>query len=181
MRQSPLLKALRKYGLFLVLLLFLAALISARLAVPTPASEIAAELALVLPRSTQAVAYTDTHGGIHGDGTAYAVLDLGEELTELVSGKLTEDESWHTLPLSDDMRIIFYGMTRMENGVPTTYSAAVPENTVLPEIEHGYWRLIDRQEGKTGSIFDPSRYSRNYTAAILDTDSGLLYYIAEDT
>lgn len=172
---------LRKYAIFIVLLLGLLYLLIFRVLAPTPASRIADALGLVLPRGTQAVEYADTHGGFHGDGATYAVLDLGEELTDLLADKLAANENWHALPLSDDMRIIFYGLTRMEDGAPYTYAPVVPEGTIVPEIERGYWRLIDRQEGKSGSIFDKSRYSQNFTAAILDTDSGLLYYIAEDT
>lgn len=172
---------LRKYAIFIALLLGLLYLLIFRVLAPTPASRIADALGLVLPRGTQAVEYTDTHGGFHGDGTTYAVLNLGGELTAAVAERLTEEDGWHALPLSDDMRIIFYGLTRMEDGVPATYAPVIPGGAAVPVIERGYWRLIDRQEGQSGSIFDKNRYSQNFTAAILDTDSGLLYYIAEDT
>ena len=49
----------------------------------------------------------------------------------------------------------------------------------LPEIQNGYYRLIDRQEEKGTDILE--RASFNFTLGIYDMDTKTLYFCEVDT
>ena len=53
----------------------------------------------------------------------------------------------------------------------------------MPEIEEGYYRLIDRQseEGKATGADILHRASLNFTVGLYDTEKGILYFCELDT
>ena len=113
------------------------------------------------------ISASDTHGGLHGDGITFIVLDCADgdvlnqikEKSELVYGIDNETE-----------RIGPY-LTDQEG------------NPLVPEIENGYYVLIDRQvkEGWATGADILHRGSFNFTLGLYDADAELLYFCELDT
>ena len=81
-------------------------------------------------RDFSVVAEQDTHGGFHGDGSYYLILDCSsntETALELVS-------SWNALPLSENLDLIMFGGEK--DGM--TYGYNLSEKAHMPGIENGY-------------------------------------------
>lgn len=118
----------------------------------------------------------DSHGGFHGDGTAYAILDCSqnrEKARELVA-------DWKELPLSENLSLMFYGGER--DGMYYDFDLAAQAN--MPEVEHGFYCFQDRHSKSTDSsrdaeIFDRGSY--NFSLAVYDSDTDRLYYFELDT
>ena len=121
------------------------------------------------------VSYFDDHGGFHGDGTTCIAYSFdGDTALEVIKNS----SDWSEFPLDDTVRIIVYGITD-ENGSRGPYLCDGEGNTLVPEIQNGYYRLIDRQEDKEKDILD--RYSLNFTLGLYDTDTDTLYLCEMDT
>lgn len=118
----------------------------------------------------------DSHGGFHGDGTAYVILDCSqnrEKALELIA-------DWNALPLSENLNLMFYGGER--DGVYYDFDLAQQAN--MPKVEHGFYYFQDRHRKSTDSssdvdIFDRGSY--NFSLAVYDTDTDRLYYFELDT
>ena len=79
---------------------------------------------------------TDTHGGFHGDGSYYLILDCsekGEQATELI-------KDWTPFPLSENLQLIMYGGEK--DGVGYGYNLA--EKAHWPIINNGVYKFVDR-------------------------------------
>ena len=117
----------------------------------------------------------DTHGGFHGDGTYYLIMDCSdnkEKASEILKG-------WNALPLTENLRWLIYGGEK--NG-KTRYG--LYDEVHIPEIEKGYYMFLDRHMESTDSkddtgIFDRSSY--NFSFAIYDSDTDTFYYFDYDT
>ncbi len=122
------------------------------------------------------VSETDTHGGFHGDGMSCLVLNCSgnrEKAMAAVSG-------WKPLPLSENLSLIVYGGER--DGVSYEYNLA--EQWGMPKIENGWYRFIDRDSESTDSGDDTQLFNRasmNFTLAVYDGDTDLLYVCDFDT
>lgn len=118
----------------------------------------------------------DTHGGFHGDGSYYLILDCSnnkEKALEIV-------EDWNKLPLSENLNLIMYGGNK--DGV--TYGYELAEEAHIPKIENGYYIFEDRSSESTDSADDTElfdRYSFNFSIAIYDSDTDKIYYFEFDT
>lgn len=132
-------------------------------------------LGLRLAGQAKAVRSMDSHGGFHGDGLTYIELELLD--SEGLETALDDAPGWHSLPLSEAAETVFYGIERGAYA----HTACVPEGVRIPAVADGFWRLIDRQEGEPEHIFDASRYSCNFTAALVDFDRSRLYFLELDT
>ncbi|MBE7014147.1 MAG: hypothetical protein E7419_02935 [Ruminococcaceae bacterium] len=118
----------------------------------------------------------DTHGGFHGDGSYYLILDCSdnkEEALKIVS-------NWNKLPLSENLNLIIYGGEK--DGV--TYGYKLQEEAHIPKIKNGYFMFEDRHYKSKDSkddteLFD--RYSFNFSIAIYDCDTDIMYYFEYDT
>ena len=78
----------------------------------------------------------DTHGGFHGDGSYYLILDCSEkseQATELI-------KDWKPLPLTENLQLIMYGGEK--DGVGYGYNLA--EKAHLPIINNGVYKFVDR-------------------------------------
>ncbi len=117
----------------------------------------------------------DTHGGFHGDGTYYLIMDCSdnkEKASEILKG-------WNALPLTENLDWLIYGGEK--NG-KTRYG--LYDEVHIPEIEKGYYMFLDRHMESTDSkddtkIFDRSSY--NFSFAIYDSDTDTFYYFDYDT
>ena len=116
----------------------------------------------------------DTHGGFHGDGCYYLILDCSSD----PDTALDIARDWSPLPLSENLNLIMYGGER--GGITYMYSFA--EEAHWPMIEHGYYRFRDDQAkdpaDDSGLL---TRYSFNFEIAAYDTDSNMLYFFRMDT
>ena len=73
----------------------------------------------------------DTHGGFHGDGSYYLILDCSENKEKALENL----SGWTELPLSENLNLIMYGGEK--DGM--TYSYNLAEKAKIPEIENGYY------------------------------------------
>ena len=120
------------------------------------------------------VAEEDTHGGFHGDGSYYLILDCSSNAEKA----LDIAREWNPMPLSENLNLIMYGGVR--NGMSYRYELA--EEAHWPKIEHGYYKFIDEQSddpADDSGLF--GRCSFNFEIAAYDTDTNLFYYFRFDT
>lgn len=118
----------------------------------------------------------DTHGGFHGDGTYHIALDCSDN-KEKIYEKISD---WSELPLSENLQLIMYGGEK--DGC--TYGYNFAEKTNIPAVNNGYYCFLDRYSEATDKHSDIelfNRYSYNFSLAIYDADTDILYYIREDT
>ena len=118
----------------------------------------------------------DTHGGFHGDGSYYLILDCSNGKEKV----LKKVENWNKLPLPENLNLIMYGGEK--DGV--TYGYELAEEAHMPAIDNGYYMFEDRHSESKDSrddseLFD--RYSFNFSIAIYDCDTDKLYYFEFDT
>ena len=110
----------------------------------------------------------DTHGGFHGDGESYVKVYFSDNQAEKFISKIKTNIHWQELPMPE--------ILQKHN--------TINEEIKIPEIEKGYWFFIDRHN-KTINKYDYSgifdRASYNYSIAVFDTFSNILYYYALDT
>lgn len=118
----------------------------------------------------------DTHGGFHGDGSYYLILDCSKNKEKA----LENIKSWKELPLSKNLNLIMYGGEK--DGM--TYGYNLAEEAKIPEIENGYYYFCDRHSESTDSSDDTNLFTRasfNFTLAIYDSDTDRMYYFEFDT
>ena len=118
----------------------------------------------------------DTHGGFHGDGTYYLILDCSNN-TQTAFKNIA---NWKPLPLSENLNLIMYGGEK--DGM--IYGYNLSEEAHVPTIENGYYCFLDRHsEAETASDDSglSSRGSFNFSLAVYDSDTNKLYYFEFDT
>ena len=126
----------------------------------------------------------DTHGGFIGDGSYYLILDCSDNRDKA----LEKVKDWNKLPLSENLNLIMYGGEK--DGV--TYSLDLAEEAKIPKVENGYYIFEDRylenpedrysenRDTKDDSwLFDRGSY--NFSIAIYDCDTDIMYYFMYDT
>ena len=118
----------------------------------------------------------DTHGGIHGDGSYYLILDCSEK-----SGMAREIiKDWKTLPLTENLQLLMYGGEK--DGVKYSYDFA--EEAHWPVVQNGVYKFFDDQNEAVDKSDDTNlfnRYSFNFSIAMYDLDSNIFYYYEIDT
>ena len=113
----------------------------------------------------------DSHGGFHGDGSYYLILDCSENKEKALENL----KGWNELPLSKNLNLIIYGNE--------SYTYHLAEMAKIPEIEHGYFCFWDRN-ADVNHMDDTelfNRYSFNFSFAIYDSDTDIMYYLEFDT
>lgn len=125
------------------------------------------------PSDYSVVDELDTHGGFHGDGYRYIILDCSQNADK--ARDIVKE--WKSLPLSEPLQEVMYDS---ENG---GYHFA--EETMWPIFENDVYKFVDRQaslgedRGNDSALLD--RYSFNFSIAVYDMDSDFLYYFEMDT
>lgn len=150
-------------------------------AVPIDEREVLSEALGADISSGEIQTYTDSHGGFHGDGETYAEVVFSDD--DFLNA-IENDAQWCALPLTQNLSAIVYGgMT--SNGTTWAPSITNDEDELLvPTISNGYYFFKDRhyesEDAKDdSSLFD--RYSMNFTIAIYDSDTKILYFYKLDT
>ena len=116
-------------------------------------------------------AYIETHGGFHGDGLTYIRINFSR--TELES-ILVEKEGWRETPLTENIHTTLYGNEEWR-GIKDSC------DFLLPEVENGYYYFFDRQSNSFEDEDLRKRPSFNFTFAIYDVETDILYFIKFDT
>lgn len=121
----------------------------------------------------------DSGSSFHGDGGFCIGLQFeNDKILEAIS----DDEKWETFPFDDITQVLVYGKTfetESEIRVRGPYVKDGNGDVLLPQIEKGYYRLIDRQEDDGRDIL--SREAMNVTFMIYDEGNETLYYCEVDT
>ena len=121
------------------------------------------------------VSNTDTHSGFHGDGISCIVLSFSNEK---VLDEIKENSKWKPFPMDETVQSLVYGV----EGETSSIGPFITDgngNSIVPEIEHGFYLLIDRHTDKETDIL--SRASFNLTVGLYDADSNTLYCCKLDT
>lgn len=139
----------------------------------SPQETLCRELGVDLSSGTEVSSY-DTHSG-NGDGTACTVLDFADHS---LAGQLEDASDWTPLPLDTTAQALVYGISEdtVSIGPFLTDADGAP---LVPEIQTGYYRLLDRQNNKEVPLLE--RFSFNFTLALYDTDTDRLYVCELDT
>ena len=129
------------------------------------------------------VAQTDTHGGFHGDGTTYLALRFADDALQ---EQIEASEVWRAFPLDDTVRALVYGIEGEADGVSWCvgpYLTDADGEALVPEIEEGYYRLIDHQaeEGKATGADVLYRASFHFALGLYDSREDILYFCELDT
>lgn len=140
----------------------------------TPAKDISTALSIDVS-SGKEIQFSDNHGGFHGDGTEYVVLEFSDDS---VLEQIKDNSAWTALSLDETAKALVYGVTE-ETSQIGPFLTDENGDTLFPEIENGYYILIDRHSQKEGNILE--RASFNFTLAIYDTDTNKLHYCEFDT
>lgn len=120
----------------------------------------------------------DTHSG-NGDGTSCMILSFNDnEVLE----KIQENTEWEALPLDETVQTLVYGVED-ETGKYGPYLADSDGKSLVPEIQNGYYLIIDRQaeKNKTTGADILHRNSFNFDLGLYDTDKNMLYFCQLDT
>ena len=118
----------------------------------------------------------DTHGGFHGDGSYYLILDCSEKRDQAM--ELIKD--WTPLPLTENMQLIMYGGEKDR----VNYGYNLAERAHWPIINNGVYKFVDRHSEAVDKSDDTelfNRYSFNFSIAAYDLDTNTLYYFEFDT
>lgn len=156
-------------------LIFLFALLSLTACTPNSAQDtVSAELGMDVSCGKE-VSGMDTHGGFHGDGVSCIVLQFEDEK---ILEQIKENADWKPFPLDKTVQALVYGV-KDETGSIGPFLNDENGNPLVPEIENGYYLLIDRHTDKETDIL--SRASFNFTVGLYDTDHNTLYCCSLDT
>lgn len=129
------------------------------------------------------ISCSDSHGGFLGDGMTFITLSFPDEKT---AEKIKNNPEWRPFPLDETVKTLVYGISTTDNGENISigpYLSDDGENAPVPEIQNGYYILIDRQE-ESDKAKEPNMLQRgsfNFTLGIYDTATNMLYYFRLDT
>lgn len=114
----------------------------------------------------------DTHGGMVMDGETLARVYFTDEQAKKVLNEIKNNKHWRELPI----------MERLQEGIIFN----IDKSMEFPIVENGYWFYLDRHT-EANDIYDEyeryeeKRSSTNFSVAVFDSDSNILYYYALDT
>lgn len=125
------------------------------------------------------ISSSDDHGGFHGDGTTFIVLSFSDDN---VLKQINKSTQWKSFPLDKTVKAFVYGISE-EGWSVGPFLTDREGNTLVPEIEEGYYLLIDRQAeaGEAAGADILHRHSFNFTLGLYDTYSNSLYFCKLDT
>lgn len=119
------------------------------------------------------VKQVDNHGGFLGDGNYFAKIKCSNIKEEELSNH------WKKLPLSSSINEAINIDSCNSEGCLNIY-----EKYNIPNINNGYYYFLDRNSESNNKYDDTdlnNRYSYNYTLALLDKNTDIIYYYELDT
>lgn len=112
----------------------------------------------------------DTHGGFHGDGESLVKVYFSNKQSDDFINKINENKNWKEMPININLnRSIIYKNV---------------EGNTIPNVKNGYWLFIDRHSNTVNKYeYNESltQASFNYSIAIFDIDTNILYIYSLDT
>ena len=128
------------------------------------------------------ISYLDTHSG-NGDGISCIILSFQDDA---VLEQIKESDDWSSLPLDQTTQALVYGISEETDQVSYQIGPYLTDsegNPLVPEVENGYYFLLDRQaeEGHATGADILNRGSFNFTFGLYDTDTNTLYFCELDT
>ncbi|MDR7871245.1 MAG: hypothetical protein RIN55_10315 [Tissierellaceae bacterium] len=129
-------------------------------------------IGLNIPKKSKVTKFNDSHGGFHGDGELFEVIQLEQDDIIYFMQDALNTGSWERLPMDKDLRKFIYGeyTSKYSHG---GYGEMMPD-----DIVNGLYYFKDRY--RTGEyIFD--RPSQNFNFALLDINKGRLYILKYDS
>lgn len=124
----------------------------------------------------------DSHGGFLGDGLTFTQIQFG---TKDCLQAIAESPDWKPLPLPAELSLLLYGGEmgdRCERAPLESDAKKAP--CMQKKIENGYYYFLDRYMQNYPNEADTplfARFSWNFTLALYDADTDILYYIKFDT
>lgn len=114
----------------------------------------------------------DTHGGFHMDGETLIKIYFSNEQANKFLREVNQNKHWRKLPMTINAK--------------KTITYFMDDEIKIPEIINGYWFFLDRHSEANdkyneSEMFEEKRFSSNYTVAIFDTDTNILYFYECDT
>ena len=120
----------------------------------------------------------DTHSG-NGDGVSCIALSFEDDSLQNV---IQSSAEWSQFPLDKTTEILVYGFKDDSTSIGP-YICDENQTPLVPDIQNGYYLLIDRQpkkgEAADSEILD--RASFNLTVGLYDCDADILYCLRLDT
>lgn len=102
-------------------------------------------IGLNIPDQSVIIEFSDTHGGFHGDGTYYEVIQLEKEIVDAFTEHALGTGSWGRLPMRKELQKFIHG----ENGKDYSYGGY---GEMMPDdITRGLYYFKDRYQH--GAIF----------------------------
>lgn len=120
----------------------------------------------------------DTHSG-NGDGISCVAFRFSNDE---VMEEIKSNSAWKSFPLDETVKILVYGVSDGTSSIGP-YLNDNEGNALVPEIQNGYYLLIDRQveNNKASGADILHRHSFNFTLGLYDTDTNTLYFCKLDT
>lgn len=132
---------------------------------PSTRSEYVARECGVSTEGGTVIHESDDHGGFLGDGEMLVFIQFDDDG---VTETMTESNHWRLLPLEEELHHAIYNSFHVD----------------MPEVTNGYYYFRNRKDD-VSDRYNPAYVdvgsSWNFTAAIFDLDTNILYYIEEDT
>ena len=115
----------------------------------------------------------NTYSG--GEGTSCIAVTFDDDT---ILDAIKNRANWEAFPLDETVQTLVYGI---ENGTSKDGPFLADENgdSMVPEIQNGYYLLIDRHSDTKSNILE--RGSFNVTVGLYDTDNNTLYCCKLDT
>lgn len=119
-------------------------------------------------KSCDIIKSKDTHGGPHGDGQLFAVLDCSKDSNKIIE----QIKEWYLLPIDDYyVKIVFDGIK-----TNALYVEEMKEYDLL-NLQNGYYYFKGINPYDWGDGFE-GYYNKRL--AIYDIDKNILYYYESD-
>lgn len=125
--------------------------------------------------SGAAISTADTHGGFHGDGQTCIALKFDNHAG---LDSIKNNSQWKAFPLDKTTQALVYGIED-KAGKTGPFLNDHAGNSLIPQIQNGYYLLIDRHTDTKTDILE--RNSFHFTIGLYDTDSDILYFCKLDT
>lgn len=142
---------------------------------PSINKRISKSIGIKIPNSIN-IDYKDNHGGLNGDGETVAIIHFDAIDADIISYQISNSNNWNQLPLSKNLDRIMYKTESSKYNLSELLS--------MPKIENGYWFFNNRHHSSTDSKNDYNLFGQssfNFTVAIYDIDTNILYYLEFDT
>ncbi len=121
----------------------------------------------------------DTHGGFHGDGSAWFVYAFAEAQAEKLEKEIAALPIWRSLPMSRTSECFLFGGEK-----DSVQYAAHAGTSGFSMPRKGYWFVVDEQAEEAQRHSDEgflNRHSINVKFAVYDAEKNALLFYELDT